>query len=39
MGCDNDLLHLLQLWQPRASVCVWSVDAFSLFQEKLEHEQ
>lgn len=25
MGCDNDLLHLLQPWQPRASVCVWSV--------------
>lgn len=25
MGCDNDLPHLLQQWQPGASICLWLV--------------
>lgn len=25
MGCDNDLPHLLQQWQPGASICLWFV--------------
>lgn len=23
MACDNDLAHLLQQWQPGASICLW----------------